>query len=697
MRYTLLFALFALTASLVWFLAERNSISVPLEAGAGIEEQDRRSRKEGPSGGEEAVPIVEDAERVAINSKLELLAKRDEKPITGRVVDDSGANISVFEIYADFKLKGKGAKWESRDLGAFRNGVFELAGLEEGHWRIHAKAAGFLPGKPKRLIAPSRGKNLLFRLSRAAELDGVLLEPSGLVANGGEVIVQFQNTSKRVPVGIDGSFAMMVEPGSVSCTGVHPEYAASEQWTEQLKAGDHASLKLTLTHGGQLTGVVQDEAGGPLEGYRVKATGISYEQNTHEKISDAQGTFYFDRLTPGTFSIRAEPEKAKIKAGVIRGAAEVVAGQVTEVLIGGVRTNAKVLTGTLYVDGKPASGIGLWGGIDNSTQYTKSKGAVSDDQGRYSIEFVEPGTGHILVILGNWKFALVPLVVGEEPVQEYDIHTPTGSISGVVLSDGEPPRRAMTIKCSPQGLAPSLTRSMQRQLKCESDGSFLFDYLAPGQYRVELSGRTNLGSAQEDIVVNEDEQVLNVNLKENGGGRIAVRVVDIENRPVKGAMLYVLDSSGYVHHTLGGTKTNADGIRRLRKLGLDRYRFMARTSDAISGYSDWVTVDADRDQQLELTLETGGNVLWDYAAEPRSGLARIWVLDGNGLDFSRTLQALNVGEYLNDGEGATNRSAGPLPPGPYQFRIRLLDGTHHSGSVSVSRGATKDLMLELEG
>ncbi|MDF1838699.1 MAG: hypothetical protein P1V35_12585, partial [Planctomycetota bacterium] len=76
--------------------------------------------------------------------------------------------------------------------------------------------------------------------------------------------------------------------------------------------------------------------------------------------------------------------------------------------------------------------------------------------------------------------------------------------------------------------------------------------------------------------------------------------------------------------------------------------------------------------------------------------ARLWILNDAGHEFSRTMDRIDHPKYLREGHSSQKYELGPLPPGKYLVRARVLDGREAQGELQLRVGSPAKLELQMD-
>ena len=615
--------------------------------------------------------------------------------LRGQVLDDEGQPIDEFEITGWRRDKEAGI-WEELDFGVHTAGQFALEELEAGLWRFQVTHARYLPSKKERArLSAGEQDSLEFVLTGGAFVVGQVLTPNGEGHGASKVTIKTKEDEIVEEVDGEGRFHLVIEPGAFACFADSETYAASDEMRGGVRMGETAQVDLHLRRGGRLVGVVQDAEGRARPEWWVFLYPMGWTQAERTLQVDGAGRFVVEALTPGTYWVSAHRNQEATRGSMgIREVVVIEDGETSEVVLGQTDVREVVVSGTVYVGGEPSPDRRVWGGLNDPTAFSRGTAVSTDEKGAYRMTFAGPGPGYFLVIFAQQEYALIPITVGQGPTQEFDIHTPNGLIGGRVLQGSDPPERRPTVLCMPEGFGPAMTRSLTRRKQCEPDGSFRFENLTPGVYRVQVANALNASSVRENIEVRTESRVENLELQVGGAGEIQIQVVDAQDFPVEGAYVFAVDSQGMVHHLpVTGRQSEVDGKVAMDGLALADYRFFAQTDRAVSPVTAAIKVDEDREQTVRLVLRPGGHLTFQYpdGLEPSQALIR--VRDGSGIDFSGTLLAMDPEVYVARGEAHVRHQIGPLPPGSYTVRLHDFGGKPLKGKATVREGGSTAVKL----
>lgn len=627
-------------------------------------------------------------------------AGQGEHAIEGRVIDETGAGVAVFSLEVEHKPKGIGSDWEPREWGPFENGEFRVEGLVAGRWRMKATGPEHTTSKRKSLRTPYTKDPLVFELQRKATLGGIVLDPNGEPRAGAKVAVKCEGIEGDYETDAEGRFEAKVLVGQYHCFASDGTFGASEIAHGSTEFGRSTEIELRLRRGGRIEGEALDPEGLPLKGYFINLRTFEWHLDQHIVVADDLGKFVIPHVAPGTYWLEAVKKKGQRANGgqPTRKAAEVVDGETTRIVLGGINPHAVMVRGTVYLAEVPQPKERVWAVMEGSESFGSGAMVTANEMGEYAIEFPASGRGQILVSHGGTGIVPLPIVLTTEKEQIFDIHIPTGRISGRVLgvSTGEvsPP----SVTCNPEGLGPVTSIYLARSVKADAQGEFVFEGLPPGSYRVAITGALDPRAVLESIELPVDGDVQGLQLVGGGKGRVEVVVLDQAGLPASGAKVYAQDSAGHLYMPGMTGATGVDGTHSYTRLGQGEFRFFAQVdaADTVTPLSEPVTVDPEATTRIEVQLAPGARATIRVLDGEEPSSARLWIWDRDGNEFSRTLAAFDSARYIVDGENLGSYLLGPLAAGTYQVRARAFDGSSAEGELVLQAGKPANLTLQLK-
>lgn len=254
-------------------------------------------------------PLLDATELVETRSDPLILVLVAPVELTGSVVDSKGDAVA----HAQLSLSPvAGSNPGARDVSAARSwatsdeqGRFGLIAPAPGEYLVKVWAPGFVP---REMLVQLSGAfdSERFELSPFSDVRGVVVDPGGRpLANA---IVLSCDGATELVTAADGGFVLPVS--TVGCTAVaqHPEFSASPAAAVR---GGHG-LRLQVSSGGAVRGLVTDPSGGFAPGVEIEVTDYRPAEGAYafpiERFSQTLRVlreFRLGSLAPGTYSLRA--------------------------------------------------------------------------------------------------------------------------------------------------------------------------------------------------------------------------------------------------------------------------------------------------------------------------------------------------------------------------------------------------------
>jgi len=527
----------------------------------------------------------------------------------------AGASARPNELRGSVRSAASGAALESLELVLLREvelprvsdpedhvlntpgGAFALADVEPGTYRIFARAEGHatlrlgplqlpLPaaadGSAGRLeLALPEGGTLRGRLLRAEDgepIAGALVfsevdcPEQVLCARPDEIDVR---GVRAVHSAADGSFTLRtLGPGPQRVRAVAA--GRSPALSAVVELANRAELELeplVLSAGARIAGTVHDESGRPQARAFVLASQMSVATELERMaydyaLTDEQGRYEIAHLPAGEWIVLLADRPELLQEGQLRAMSPVGLRADGEARIdfGAQRLNA--LSGRVYgADGRALGPMALMVQPVEAIGARDWISAGVDAEGRYALQAVRPG--RYLVYVGKRlgpNFTQVgELVVPASGDLVHDLHLDELHLAGRVLAkdasaNASPPRALLVLeRRRADGSAEFAGRDM-----ATGDGSYRFDFLAPGQYRVtaytlggELAAERSAWSE-----VRESGAPARVDFALVRGGQLVVRVRGADGKPLAGARVHLIAPDGEPMEFTEDSLTDANGELR---------------------------------------------------------------------------------------------------------------------------------------
>jgi len=514
--------------------------------------------------------------------------------LSGTVLDASGAPCAGAEVAArprtDTELPvpidlEPGAKTSSDAQGRF-----VLVGVQPGPTRLRVRSPGHLQFELDLGDLPDghERSGISVRLDRGRVIAGRVLWPDGQPAEGAELRlaqprtffgeVSMPQVVGELVTGPDGSFELggLLEGAcDLAVTAIHPDdrpdpasalsrlrARRAPRWTARLPEVQPGSrgLEVVLTRGGGLAGVAVDDRGRPVRSFSVSAMprgdgilGASHLRPVRGRFQSAAGEFALEGLADGewevTVSATSHADSTARRIEIPGGGTERFVLARAASLEGTVRDprGEPLASAQVRIDQSDGKGLELEagaGGVFKAAELAPGRVTLrAQAEGHASSTPLE-----LQLLAGQKREGLVlALRAG-------------ASIRGVI-HPGQEVRAGRRVE---------LSGPTHRATTSDSDASFAFEGLEPGEYQVALAAVSSGGEERQDwllslarrsqvdvtLAVGEEAQVV-LGTPSPDEVRVRGRVLR-KGEPVAGATVTVAERT-QPGELSGGAKTDADG------------------------------------------------------------------------------------------------------------------------------------------
>jgi hypothetical protein len=694
------------------------------------------------------------ADGVAGGSKNVALVLRAPEGLPGKVVDESGAPVTKFHVDAGRVGKGPLANFgqekrnETFDDSA---GVFLLAGLNEGHWKLSAGAEGFAQSDAIELDIPrkSDAQPIVIALVHGASIKGFVKSPSGAPIADADIAIDngkpnWQNMldaasfAPKAKSQSDGAFVLDgLRPGKIAIYAKHKKFARSAVVSNDVAAAQHVEgIELVLREGGTLTGEVYAETGAPAAGMMVQAneTKIFDQQMT---FSDGRGQFEIEHLEPGAYQVIAMPTGAdpsssdggsssadrktsdgdqqsnmmdmvsKMKTAFV----DIKDGEKTHVVLGAPPADPVHVFGRVTHSGAPYAGSMIAFVGEGKARLKAMKTTQVDKEGNYSVKLDEPGNYVVSVqkFQGTGQQNVVEFSSSIPKDKEYklDFALPTARISGRVLGPDGDPAPGTRVSLHPESAltAGTMWGGQYSESATDVDGRFDVQALRPGKYTLIVGGMMLGGlfgddgalgrQVKSDVRLSEGEWMKDVDFRLKKSGVIDVEVVDDTGAPVSEAAVFARNKDGKLLDRFSLIATDSSGKCKYGGLEPGSYFLSARKTPVASPDSTAVRVEEGQHSSAKLVLQAGTVLVVEaFDSDSKAVKASISVQDEDGREVGGMLALSEIMKLFNEGGfSSTQQRVGPLPPGKYRVRATLADGKSQMKPVTLNGQPERSLAI----
>ena len=289
--------------------------------------------------------------------------------------------------------------------------TLHVTGLDAGSWHVIASDEH---GRERRARTPleagqRRELNLRTVVAAKAQLDLATGALAGRLRLGtephpGEVLIQpSTGRVRRLPTDPFGRFQAANIP--IGPATVRVLLDGFDEWIERgvLVANDEeVAIEIALPTGA-LEGRVTDEAGRPLADLQVTGVAVGARSNVQPGVpratkTDSSGRFFLPFLETGHWRLEIDGSSASLSRSSF-GPIELAGGSTDDVY---VLSNPTTLLGrVLDEEQEPVAGARLFGAYDSGERFELN--VTTDDEGRWSLDNVAPGTWTILAVTDDGR------------------------------------------------------------------------------------------------------------------------------------------------------------------------------------------------------------------------------------------------------------------------------------------------------
>jgi protocatechuate 3,4-dioxygenase beta subunit len=678
-------------------------------------------------------------------SALELNLKAPEV-IAGRATDDRGEPLTEYQLVLvrleESALGSLGVEKRERSIKD-PEGRFIYPGVSAGSWHVYAIKEGFARPEPAVVDSPrpANAEPLLFILSPASSVSGVVSTPNGAPAHGALVRVQTALSPMISGVSMDldepittsgsaGEFKLEgLRSGEIELVASAEGFAASAPLHLTLMPGEELkSLRIELRLGGSITGVLYDEDGTFASGATVQVIRPT-DYSTQLTSTDGNGFFSVEHLEPGSWQVVGLPNllgavsggeesqnsRAEMMKGLQIAFVELADGAQEHVILGEPPADPVLISGTVTHHDTPLEGVMVVMIAEGKGGFPKI--VSTDSQGRYELKLNEPGH-YMLAIQRSSDGSYIEQEQSNFRVEvpsvheyRYDVALPSAKISGrVTLESGEAAANA-PVSLTPDngaGFSPFSEQS-STIISCSEDGTFSIEAVMPGNYRLRAGGVGYIqrmlsneqgiadphGQSVMSITIKEDQLIDNISLVLPLAASIKVKVLDSTGAPMEGATVFVRHEDGTPAEDFAGATTDSQGLHTYRGLSSGSYQVSARTSGRASTEGTRVQISAGETRDVELQLEAGTLLrvsTVDGDGQPVASSLR--VIDSEGRDHASyfSIQALQL-RMATEGLSRSRQTIGPLPPGRYRVYASDSEGKEEDKPVNLRGQAERAIKI----
>ena len=507
--------------------------------------------------------------------------------VSGRVVDDTGAAVTEFKLEAKPVERDRGYGSLVRTMSD-RDGRFSIEGLGPGVWELNLRASDHVSPLPRRVSVPSED-DVRIVMPRTATLHGVVLDRSNEPVIGARVEIGARNTKTSE----GGAFALVdLAPGEQRLTVAAEGHGPAHLPMIVLDPGEvREDVVVKLTRGGRVLGQLHPDL---MDGTAFKATlrpDESFDQSTTDVGPD--GTFRFEGLRAGEYWAALS---ASNKTGWVEGNRLSLKVPVTvredsdsRVVLGDPSDYPITLRGVVTKEGEPAPDLLMY--VYGEGDESAFPGAIerTDAQGAYEVYLREPGAYHLSVGEGQMTQARYRVDVTNAPAQTFDCELPDKSLRGrATLVDGTPAGGRMFVLSHEGTSRTSIRLGEVLFARTDRDGTFKFDTLAAGRYRLRTGNYIRAHATDglvrmEGIVVPDEGEADELEIVIPRGAVVDVTARGPSGHGRRGLTVTLDDETGHPAVLYDSRTTNYAGLMRFTGVGPGTWAIVCRDGDRVVG------------------------------------------------------------------------------------------------------------------
>jgi len=648
----------------------------------------------------------------------QVVALSDKTPVSGASVSVDTGGTNFFGMDMDmFDMGPVNASSLTNEEGKFR-----LENLSAGLTTLEVKKEGFLKGKKNVFIREDvPNEPVVIEISGGGTVEGrVIAQANGEPLAGAEVtfagqgfiadMMPFFRTS--TVTGSDGRFTFQTVPTGRQTLKISHEHASSKlidnievQEGKTIDIGDVA-----LSSGGGIAGIVLDLDGHPVADAFLMA---NYQSTFQQATTNSQGEYAITELTPGTYTVSLILNQSGLMTGqtgnVQQKQALVEEGKTTELNF--TVTPGYNLSGHVTKDGKPAAKFTVSYQLADPLRPAREAGnIVTDADGRYAVNEIQPGVYNITVMHGEMQPGTIPtpLFSGSVEVKSdtvYDISLPTTGISGRVTDaqSGEP--IAGAIVSAIRSVEPQTAEEIIRTGRwggitdtTDADGLYTLEDVQEGDITVIVQ-HLKYTYDTHPVTLSAGEKVTGVDFQLKSGLSITGHAVLKESgSPVQRLFIHLLNASG-ITISNNFVTVGDDGQFTITGLSEGNYVMNAYAQNVAPLYGVRCNVQSGKENSVSLIFSAGGTLLLKAFGENEKPVsnAKVDIFDSTGQPLSIPLNLDSLVAYnstvFTDENGCLERKN--ILAGSYRVTIEAKGYEKSTGDLIVKEGEQSVMNVKL--
>ncbi len=608
--------------------------------------------------------------------------------VEGRVRDAAGEPVAGVKVGV---VRMREGSYSSHSSGSESDaeGRYRVEGLAPGPVTVTAEVGGQRRASKQLEVRPGR-QTVDLVLEEGLEVAGRVVDPAAEPVAGALVSLDpsgdvshrvfYPGSAQPVTSGADGGFRFIGVPAGRYSLGAIAEGFARLQRGEAVVVDgfDVTGLTLHLERGATLSGRVSGADLDELASIVLHVYGP--DGDMRRARVDYEGRYRVESLGHGVWQVQARSTASGRRVA----ASVVVAEGASEVELDLELGTGFTLSGVALADGAPLVGARIF-----ATGEERNMGqAMTDSQGRFRIEQLAAGSYQVVLSSSDGSISHMQVVeiAGD---REITLEIASGSVAGLVLDGigGQPLAHAQVVleRLDPAPQAAWPQRMFGGRAESDSQGRFRLRHVREGSWRL-VASREGYGPAEVAIEVRGGLGVEGLELRLQPAEGITFEVALPGGAPAREVQAAVLAATG--RRLVGGRyQAGEQGRFRISMVPAGSWELLLQAGGSAASRHPFIAPG----HLGRLQLSPGGALhLVVTELEGSSEMTTLALTGPDGRLFQNPAAFGPQGEWPMAGGTA---DVPHLPPGPWSFTVRHVDGRRWSGSATIVAGATAQARL----